>query len=140
MIRCGEAQLRGYTLIEALATLALVAIVVPVTFQALSLATSTAGVTIRRAQAVALAEAKLAELVAVGGWENTTMEGDFTQTASGLALEDLGDAREYQWSATIEDWTNSAFQELTVTVTWEHRGSEYSTSITTLVTPQEPVE
>lgn len=130
----------AYTLIEALATLALVAIVVPVTFQALSLATSTAGVTIRRAEAVALAEGKLAELVAVGGWENTTLEGDFTQTASGLALEELGESRDYRWSATIADWTNPAFQELTVSVTWEHRGREYSTSISTLVTPQETTE
>ena len=79
----GRALARGFTLVEALAALVLVAIVLPVAMRGVSLALTMASETTRRTEAMVLAEAKLAELLATGAWEDGDLDGDFTETPSG---------------------------------------------------------
>lgn len=124
---------KAFTLVEALVTLALVALILPVAFQALAISTSLASSASNRLEAVAMAETKLAELVATNAWQTGSLEGDFTQTPSGEPIETTDDANDYRWTATLTDWTDATFQELAVTVYWTHRGQEQSTTLTTLV-------
>ena len=129
-------SMKAFTLIEALATLALVAIVLPVTFQAISIATATASTAARKVEAVAMAEAKMAELLVTSAWESGTLEGDFTQSPSGEPLDVGDETANFRWTATLSDWTDATMQELALTVYWTHRGQEYSTTLTTLVIPE----
>lgn len=69
---------RGFTLIEVLATIFLLAIVVPVAMQAISVSTSAASVAEHQTTAAALAESKLAELIATGDWQQGALSGNFS--------------------------------------------------------------
>lgn len=130
---------RGFTLVEALATLVLFAIVLPVALQAISLALGMGSNTARRTEATLLAESKLAELLATEEWQDGDLEGDFSKTPSGDALETetAGEMPVYRWSATSEDWLDISVKELTVRVVWTARGIDREVLLTTLVyTPE----
>jgi prepilin-type N-terminal cleavage/methylation domain-containing protein len=130
---------RGFTLVEALATLVLVAIVLPITLRGITLALSMGSTSARRTEAIVLAESKLSELLATGAWQDSAMEGDFTTTPSGQSLttEKGGRLTAYRWAATVEDWLDTTVKELTVRVTWEARGVERDVQLTTLVQAEE---
>jgi Tfp pilus assembly protein PilV len=137
--RTHAARLEGFTLVEALAALVLVAIVLPAAIQSISLALTMGSETVRRTEAVALAEAKLAELLATGAWEDGNLEGDFSETPSGetYKAESRSDGTAYRWSASAEDWLDQTVKELTVRVTWEARETERQVVLTTLVYTEE---
>ena len=102
-----DTRLAGFSLVEALATLVLVAIVLPAAMRGITLALSTGSHTVRRTEAIELAQSKLAELVATGGWQETDLAGDFSETPSGESLTtDSGRNKtdEYRWEATVEDF------------------------------------
>jgi prepilin-type N-terminal cleavage/methylation domain-containing protein len=125
----------GFTLIEGLAALVLVAIVLPVAMRAISLALTMGSETARRTEATALAESKLSELLATGAWEDGSLEGDFTETPSGDSYQTGSQDRNatFRWSATSEDWLDQSVKELTVRVTWNARGTDREVVLTTLV-------
>ena len=112
---------RAFTLVEVLASLALVAIILPVVMKGISLATMMAGTAKHRVEAASLAEAKLAELLATDGWQNGNLAGDFGS-----------DRPDYRWTAEAQDWEGIALQQLDVHVTWTMRGKERSFTLTTL--------
>lgn len=112
---------RGFTLIEVLATLVLVALVLPVVMQGISLATGLAGLSRQRTEACLLAQSKLNELALAGAWRRGELAGDFGADWPG-----------YRWSASVRDW-DAEIQELTVQVTWERRGRSYSLALSTLI-------
>ena len=113
----------GFTLIEVLATMVLMAIVLPVAMKAVSLATMTAGASRHRTEASALAEAKLSELIATSPWQ-----------ASGTLAGNFGDDwPEYRWQAEVQQWVDSSMEELDVHVLWTSRGSEEFITVSTLV-------
>ena len=60
------AQLRGFTLIEVLAAMAIIALVLPVAMRAISLATRLGGEARRRSEAAELARLKLDDLISNG--------------------------------------------------------------------------
>jgi prepilin-type N-terminal cleavage/methylation domain-containing protein len=130
---------RGFTLVEALATLVLVAIVLPVTLRGITLALSMGSTSARRTEAIMLAESKLSELLATGAWEGSALEGDFTTSPSGesLTTEKGGRITTYRWAATVEDWLDTTVKELTVRIIWEARGVEQDVALTTLVNVEE---
>ncbi len=129
----------GFTLVEALATLVLVAIVLPVTLRGITLALSMGSTSARRTEAIVLAESKLAELLATSAWQDSVLEGDFTTTPSGESrMTEKGEGLTvYRWSATVEDWLDTTVKELTVRVTWEARGVTREVELTTLVQAEE---
>ena len=69
---------RGFTLIEMLAALVMVAIVLPVLMQGVTMSMGAAGSVVERLQAAALAESKLTELLATNTWNQPDLEGEFT--------------------------------------------------------------
>lgn len=95
---------------EILATLLLIALIMPTALRALSSITHMAARSKRHIEASTLARTKLSELVATGEWERGSLkQGRF----------DTEDDEEYSWSWDLTSWDVSPMQELTVTVTWD---------------------
>lgn len=112
---------RGFTLVEILATLALVAIILPVAMSGISLALATASESRRATEAAALAQAKMAEIVAYQAWTSASLSGDF-----------LPEQPDYRWTAEFTNW-QTTIKQLDVHVLWMHRGEIRSITLTTLV-------
>jgi len=107
--------------VEVLATLVLVAIIIPVAMRAVSLATALAGRTRDRIEAAALAEDRLVEVMATGAWQAGDQQGDFGE-----------DWPRYKWALEVKDWEGTTLSQVTVRVTWQADAAERSVSITTL--------
>jgi prepilin-type N-terminal cleavage/methylation domain-containing protein len=124
---------RGFTLIEALAALLLVAIVLPVVMRGVSVGTTSASHSRRRTEAASLAQSKLAELVAGEGWRTGPFSGTFD-----LAYGDSGP--EYAWRAEVRPWNEPYVQQLDVYVTWSAGAGEQFVTLSTLVYEGRPKE
>ena len=126
---CGFAPARrarprsAFTLVEVLATLALIGIVIPVALRGVTLSLNAASHAKHQAEAATLAESKLSELVALGDWSFGATSGDFGPEYPA-----------YRWSCeTANPDPNVNVTEVTVTVTWADRGRDRSTHIATFV-------
>jgi len=117
-----EARRRGFTLIEILATLLLVAIILPVAMSGISLALNVADESKRRTEAAALAQSKLAEIVAYNEWTTASLGGDFSP-----------DRPQYRWAAQATAWEGTQLQQLDVQVLWRSRGQDHHVTLSTLV-------
>jgi len=116
-------QNRGaFTIIEVLATLTLVAIVLPAVVNGLLLCLATAEYARQQAQAASLAQSKLAEIVATGQLYNAELSGDFGS-----------DWPEYKWTAKLNSWEDSRLIQLDVSVIWTRRGENRDVTLSTLV-------
>jgi len=129
----GLRAVAGFTLVEMLASLAMVAIVLPVAMEAIGLALSAAGFARQQREAAAFAQMKLAELVSTGSWQTGTLSGDFSDDQStGLPP----DWQAYTWSAVVTPYSyqnGDSLQELDVTVTWTARGTNPTVTLNTLI-------
>jgi general secretion pathway protein I len=107
----------GFTLVEVLAAMMLIAIALPAIIKGISLATSVSTTARRRTEAVGLAESKLKEIVAAVEWQGGQMAGDFSP-----------DWPDYHWQATVSNWpldqTGLGIQEIDMQVTWPARGGQ----------------
>lgn len=111
----------GFTLPEVLATLVLIGIVVPVAMTGISLALAAAAHARNTAQAAALGEAKLMEMVATSQWGAVGTGGTFSP-----------DWPEFRWSAqTVTRDFNT--QEILLNVMWTERGVEQALSVSTVM-------
>jgi type II secretion system protein I len=121
----------GFTLLEVLTALAILAVVLSVAMSGIGVATQLAGITRQRDIASNLAQTKLNELVATGNWNNGASGGQFstdphyswedsTQTVSETDLPDVG------------------LTQLSVTVDWRSLGREHHITLTTLVYTSPP--
>ncbi len=117
---------RGFTLVEVLATVLLMAIILPVVGRGIELATLTAGTARHRTEAAGLAQSKLAELVVNGQWQGGTMAGDFGT-----------DWPEYTWKGAVSNWADDTqgvgMQQLDIQVFWTARNQQQSVTVSTLV-------
>jgi prepilin-type N-terminal cleavage/methylation domain-containing protein len=166
MIRASRSRIsrrpdRGFTLVEVLASLAIVLIVLPVAMEAISLETATASRTRRKLEAANLAASKLAELVATNAWQNGNSSGDFSNYSPSFP--------DYTWTSTVTQYQEATtgataavasasgttlggasssgstpgstttlavtLQELDVTVTWPGRNTTFSITLSTLIYP-----
>lgn len=119
----------GFTLVEVLAALLMMAIVVPVTMEGMSIASRAGILGQRKAAAMRVAERVLTELI---------VEGDTTQTStSGVATD--GDIS-YPWTMRSENWPEDPMLELTVVVTFTLQGNDYTVSASTLMPSTAPAE
>jgi general secretion pathway protein I len=115
----------GFTLIEVLAAMLLIAIVLPIVMQGITAAAGASGTTRRRTEASGLAESKLGELIATSEWQGGVLQGDFSP-----------DWPDYHWQATVNAWaddtTNSGLQQIDLKVFWKVDNREDSVTVTTL--------
>jgi prepilin-type N-terminal cleavage/methylation domain-containing protein len=111
----------GFTLLEILAAMVMVGIVLPVAMGGISLAMNAGSNARRRAEAVALAESKLAEI---------RLEPLLTD---GQSSGDCGQEHpEFRWSAYILT-RELGLKEVTVMVSWGEGYRERSMALTTFV-------
>jgi type II secretion system protein I len=121
MRRCNR-NAPAFTLVEVLAAITIMAIVLPVVMYGISLSTGLAGGAKMRAQATALAEAKLNEMIVEGTSTLGTTSGDFGDDGPG-----------FTWQADLAQWEEPNMNQLTVTVTWIARGQQHSAAVSTLL-------
>jgi general secretion pathway protein I len=116
---------RGFTLIEVLATLLLLAIVLPAVMEGVSVALAAADNARHRSEAANVAQAQLANLLATNQWNGGILAGDVVQNGS-----------TYHWQATVQSWaqdtTTVGLMEVDLLVTWNGRGGTRSVTLSTL--------
>ncbi len=124
-MRCASS--RGFTLLEVLAALLLVAIVLPVVMGVLDTSTHVGGLAHDRAEATLLAENKLNQVLLDQSWQF----GD----AAGTFEDDLNapSSARYHWTLHVETWQDPTVRLLSLTVQWERRGREQALTLTTAV-------
>ncbi|HRE82167.1 MAG TPA: prepilin-type N-terminal cleavage/methylation domain-containing protein [Opitutaceae bacterium] len=113
---------RGFTLAEVLASLTLMAVVVPVAMEGVSIASRAGTLGNRKAVATRIAQRVLNEAVVtrqIGSTSGQTIETD------GI----------YQWRLQSEPWTVDALELVTVHVAFNLQGSSYDLSVSTLYDP-----
>lgn len=115
---------RGFTLIEVLASLLLMAIVIPVAMQAVSIASRAGTLGQRKAAAARIAERMLEELIVTGQADQNSTSGSV----------DDGDFS-YAWTMESSTWTEDQMTHMTVKVTFAIQGAEYDVSASTLFDP-----
>jgi type II secretory pathway pseudopilin PulG len=114
----------AFTLAEVLAALLMMAIIIPVAMEGMSVASRVGVLGQRKAAAMRIAERVLNELIV----ENQTQQS----SASGTTVD--GETN-YPWSMRSQTWTEDAMIEMVVTVTFTVQGSEYDVSASTLIAP-----
>ena len=110
---------RGFTLIEVLATMVLLALVLPAVMRGATVALSAAASAKHRTEAATFAEAKLNELIATTRW-NASQTGDFSPQHP-----------EYHWSVQSASRDYGVY-DVAVTVTWNESGAERKFVLATL--------
>jgi prepilin-type N-terminal cleavage/methylation domain-containing protein len=119
-------RLRGFTFIELLATVVLIAIIMPVAMKSIGLCTRLGGLSRRQIEAASLAKTKMTDLIVTGDWQNGNQHGSFGDDWPG-----------YEWKATLTNWTDSTVRQLDLTVFWESMGMQQTVMLSTLVYPEE---
>lgn len=112
----------GFTFVEVLVAIVFIAIVVPITVEAIMRANRAGSVSEKKRVATRLAEYKLAEMVLTDDWRYGAIEGDFGEDYSG-----------YTWTITEDAWDEDVMLQLTVTVGYTVQGRSYEVSLSTLV-------
>jgi general secretion pathway protein I len=133
---------KGFTLIEVLAALVLLAIVLPAAMRGVAAASSAASSAQKRTKAAALASSKLQEVLATGQYENGNTSGDF-------GADEGPEYQGFRWEAQLSAWNQAGFnaqdlgtqtlQQLDLKVTWRGRGGDQSLILSTLVYSNAPV-
>src|SRR3954469_17531751 len=109
----------GFTLVETLVTIAVPLVMLPVIVEGFTIAGRIARLTRQRAEAVAIAQSKMDELVATGTWQQGGQSG-----------EESYRQLTYTWTSEISSWDEAVnqqmvnLQRLDVTVTWPFSGSD----------------
>jgi prepilin-type N-terminal cleavage/methylation domain-containing protein len=101
----------GFTLIEVLVTLLLIAIVIPTVMKGMTLGGKTADQARHRNEAVELAEGELGTILSSQSWQNGSQSGDFNPNWPG-----------YTWESSVAAWpgdtAGAGLQEIDLTVKW----------------------
>jgi len=113
----------GFTLVEVLAALMFMAIVIPVTVQALHLSSLSGEVAVRKAEAARVADRVLNEAIVTGNYG--PQNGTITENG-----------REFRWTLRSETWPIDAMQLITAEVTYSAQGRDYPVHLSTLVYSQ----
>lgn len=117
----------GFTLIEALVAIALVAVVLPVALAAVSDGIRTIERARRADLARRVADARLARLLADGSWSGAATSGD-------CSADDGEDAVGLRWKLTITAWRDTAVSDLRMDVSWPPYDATTTVGVETLAT------
>jgi len=116
----------GFTFIELLVTVVLIAIIMPVAMRSIGLCTRLAGQSRRQIEAASLARLKLTDLTVTGDWQNGNQRGDFGTDWPG-----------YEWTTAVTNWTDASVRQIDLTVSWQSAGRQREVTLTTLMYPEE---
>ncbi len=112
----------AFTLAEALAALAFMAIVIPVAVEGLRIANLAGQVGARKAVAVRVAERVLNELMVTGQLRSAAQNGTIQE---GL--------QQYRWSMRSQRWPEDAMSLVTVQIIFPVQGRDFDVRLSTLV-------
>jgi prepilin-type N-terminal cleavage/methylation domain-containing protein len=118
---------RGFTLVEVLAALLLMAIIIPVALQGMGVVSRSAVLGQRKVAAMRVAEKVLNEQLSV-----IATGQPIPTTASGTETD--GDAS-YPWTMQTEPWPQDTMTQMTVRITFTMQGNSYEMSLSTLYDP-----
>lgn len=119
----------GFTLLEALIAIVLVAAVLPVALAAIGHVTQSVSRMQKQAIATRLAEGRMAAWLMDGSWQKAANSGEFQAETDG------DDATGYHWQLTLSDWRTAPVQTLHLTVSWDPPADTNAVSLETLATP-----
>jgi prepilin-type N-terminal cleavage/methylation domain-containing protein len=116
---------RAFTLIEVLATLMLMAIVLPSVMKGISMATAAADSARHRTEAAGLAQSQMAQILASQSWSNGNQSGTFAP-----------DWPDYSWESSVTSWpsdsTGAGLQEIDLKVSWSVNSRPQSITLSAL--------
>lgn len=114
---------RGFTLVEILATFVLIAIILPVAMEGISLSTKMASNSKRKIEAGTLAEIKMTDLLVNEDWTDGNDNGNFGT-----------DYPDYTWRYEVKDWeSEDMMRQIDLYVEWIAMGRTHSVVLSTLV-------
>jgi prepilin-type N-terminal cleavage/methylation domain-containing protein len=122
---CGRRRCRGFTLAEVLAAMLFLAIVIPAAVEALHVSSLAGEVAARKGAAARIADRILNESLVTTNWSNGVQSG----TVSEGALN-------FRWKLNSEAWPQDVMELLTVEVTYQAQGKDYSVKLSTLASSQ----
>ncbi len=111
----------GFTLVEALAALLVLAIVIPVAVRGIQIASMAGEAAQRKSVALRVADRVLNELVVTGNWQ---------RSANGNAVE--GDET-FQWQLKSQTWEKDTLKMLSLRVLYKTRGNPCDVRLCTVV-------
>ena len=121
----------GFTLVEILVTLTILAAALPALLQAFATATRNQGLSDNSTTAVYLLKFRMAE-IEMNGYPDVGQEtGEF------------GENTRYQWRSVVEEIESEEVENIRrvmVTVTWQHRNRARSMSMTTFIADRQMPE
>jgi general secretion pathway protein I len=116
---------RGFTLIEVLATLLLMAIVLPAVMEGVSIALANASMARQRTEASTVAQAQMALLLATNQWNGGVLAGDVVSNGA-----------TYHWQANVAAWpddtTTVSLMQVDMVVSWTARNAKQSVTLSTI--------
>ena len=108
---------RGFTLIEVLAALMLIAIVIPAVEQGITIAQRAGDESRHRTEAAGLAQSEMAMILATSSWQTGNQSGDFSPDWPG-----------YTWTSQVAAWpgdtVGAGLSEIDLTVNWSSGGKQ----------------
>ncbi len=110
----------GFTLAEALAALAFLAIVLPVAVGGLMIANKAGVVAERKTAAARVGGRILQELVVTGQWK---------QTSTGVVEEG---GHQFRWQVKNQSWNVDPFKLLSLQVTYSVQGEDFDVNLSTV--------
>jgi prepilin-type N-terminal cleavage/methylation domain-containing protein len=118
---------RGFTLVEVLAALLMMAIIVPIALEGMGVVSRAAGRGQQKAALMRVAERILNEQLAV------VAAGQPIPTSGGGT--EVDGATQYRWSMATTAWPQDTMTQMTVTVGCTVEGRPYEMSLSTLFDP-----
>ena len=118
---CAKRGRAGFTLAEALAALAFMAIVIPVAVQGLKVANLSGQVAERKGEAMLVAERVLNESMITTNWLKSLQSGTID-----------AQNRQYRWLIRNEPWLQDPMRVVSVQVRYTVQGQEYDVVLSTL--------
>ena len=114
----------AFTLAETMVALLFLAIVIPVAIEALHVSSLAGEVAARKGAAARIADRVLNESIVLTNWNNGTQNGTVSE---GVV--------DFHWTLSNQTWPQDAMQLLTVQVTYQAQGKDYSVKLSTLANP-----
>ena len=117
---------KAFTFAELLAAMVFVAIVIPVTVRAITVANRSAVAAERKRVAVELAESLLTQMIVTEDWRQSTRSGDFGEEWPG-----------YTWALDDAVWEEDTMRVVSIAVLYEVQGRQYRVVLSTLANEEE---
>lgn len=115
-------RIQGFTLAEALAALAFMAIVIPVAVEGVRVANLAGVVATRKSAAARVADRVLNDMVVTKAWQQSGGGGQVVE-----------DDQTFRWTSRSQSWEVDAIRLVTVEVEYQVQGKDYQVRLSSLV-------